>query len=368
MSYHKLLSIIENDDVRAFDRLPPWQRSCLNTLIDGRPLLEWAIVNGSKRMLHRLLQCGANPNGHNSEGFTPLMVAANCSDPMFVYKLMEFNADPNICHSKYGVNVLPCCLLDSVFYYLVTQGANINMAGKNGRTLLMVSILDEKVQRVKFLLESGADVTPTDKAGKTALDYAVSGGNKEILGLFEKRGIRPMTNGTVMAAVQKGDVAHVKQLKENGADLDGSDKDGLRPLVWACANGQEKMACLLLDLGADPNGDKDPMSPFAASLMTGTPMLWQALKEKGVDVNAPLKNGMTVLMQSVLTGNETAVRWLLENGADRTRRNDYGQTASDYISTVGIQRLFEAIPPCPVQITRGTVVNGTAQSVQNQYD
>jgi hypothetical protein len=49
----------------------------------------------------------------------------------------------------------------------------------------MYAILSQKIELIKLLLENGAEKDVRERSGKTALDYAVQSGNKEIIGLIE---------------------------------------------------------------------------------------------------------------------------------------------------------------------------------------
>ncbi|HSW75637.1 MAG TPA: ankyrin repeat domain-containing protein [Candidatus Saccharimonadales bacterium] len=58
---------------------------------------------------------------------------------------------------------------------------NKNMVNAKGQTILHHAVLTGNIQIIKKVANSNVDVNALDKAGKTALDYAVDHGNKNII-------------------------------------------------------------------------------------------------------------------------------------------------------------------------------------------
>jgi len=91
---------------------------------------------------------------------------------------------------------------------------------------LLNACKDGDLEKVKQLLEEGADVNVKDEKGRTALMFASWYGHKKV----------------------------VKQLLEKGADVNAREyKDGETALMWAAAKGDKKVVKLLLESGADVN-------------------------------------------------------------------------------------------------------------------
>lgn len=77
------------------------------------------------------------------------------------------------------------CCFDAVNYILANKTINVSEVDGKGQTPLIIAVVQEDTEMVKLLLESGFD-EPTildtqDYRGKTALGYAVSGNNLEIV-------------------------------------------------------------------------------------------------------------------------------------------------------------------------------------------
>ena len=115
---------------------------------------------------------------------------------------------------------------------------------------------------------------------------------------------------------------------------------------------------------------------------SGTPEQVQAAIDKGSDVNARNKNGMTPLMFAVLfntTSNSEVITVLLKAGADAKAKDKLGKTALDYAmkGTNAYQRLtgdYQAPAPAPtpspasMQNLLKLAGYGTARGIQAAID
>jgi len=58
-------------------------------------------------------------------------------------------------------------------------------------------------------------------------------------------------DGMLLDACEDGDLEKVKQLLENGADVNAKDKDGLTALMYASYNGHKEVVELLKSYSAE---------------------------------------------------------------------------------------------------------------------
>lgn len=156
----------------------------------------------------------------------------------------------------------------------------------------------------------------------------------------------------VADAAQRGDVAQVRALLADGADVNAAQGDGMTALHWAALDGREEMVRVLLYAGAstgaitrlgsytplhlasrnghagvarellDGGADPAPVSatgvtPLHFAAAAGVPGVIETLIEHGADVDAaePAK-GQTPLMFAAAAGRLAAVSSLLEHGAN----------------------------------------------------
>jgi ankyrin repeat protein len=139
----------------------------------------------------------------------------------------------------------------------------------------------------------------------------------------------------LMIATQKPDFEIAKLLLERGADPNG---DGKLLSIMAEA-GQVGAVLFLLDAGADPNRSRRSGGPalFGAANNFNVEMVL-ALLAKGADVNARDGRDRTPIFR-VAQYNEPAaaemIRVLAEHGADLNARNGEGQTPLEFAKAEG---------------------------------
>ncbi|OAV44669.1 ankyrin repeat domain-containing protein [Lewinella sp. 4G2] len=88
--------------------------------------------------------------------------------------------------------------------------------------------------------------------------------------------------------------------------------------------------------------DERGFLPIVLASYAGDLPTTKALIDGGADVNANLGTG-TALMGVAFKGNEELVRFLLENGADKTATNQAGQTAAAFAAMGGHHALADLL-------------------------
>ncbi len=115
----------------------------LNANIYGDPLLFVATYLGNIQVIQTLIDNGAEINKANKYGITPLFVAVEAN-----------NMD--------------------ITQLLLNNNANVNVTNQFNQTPLMSAVLKYNQQLMKILIWAGADMNIKDKAHMSALDYARS--------------------------------------------------------------------------------------------------------------------------------------------------------------------------------------------------
>ncbi|TFK02016.1 interleukin-17 receptor A [Platysternon megacephalum] len=131
-------------------------------------------------------------------------------------------------------------------------------------------------------------------------------------------------NGTAAAtasqlhdAIKKGSVKTVRQLLEEGADVNSKVEGGWTPLHSAVQADQEEIVNLLLEQGADPRARKDNgATPFIIAGIVGNVNLLELFLSKGSEINEKDNNGFTAFMEAAWYGKEKALKFLYENFSD----------------------------------------------------
>jgi ankyrin repeat protein len=134
----------------------------------------------------------------------------------------------------------------------------------------------------------------------------------------------------LMKAVDKVDLASVKRLLAEGADVNAQDQWGRTALGYACSTGRttQEIVDTLLAAGADPNiADHEGVTPLYSAANVKSAEVVQALLRAGADPNHASPRGATALMVAAAWGATDKVRVLLDAGADPNHSDEYGRTA-----------------------------------------
>ncbi|NET90606.1 MAG: ankyrin repeat domain-containing protein [Kamptonema sp. SIO1D9] len=168
-------------------------------------------------------------------------------------------------------------------------------------TVLLEAILTERLEWVEFLVRKGADVN-LGHGGyplEFAADMASRMVSKEIYDYLE-----PLTNIEIKHSIFISfTVNHehkpLQTLIDSSIDVDSprEDGNGRTPLIIAVQQGDDKMAKIFLQAGANPNL-KDELSgttPLISAVKGQYLHLTRLLLENGADVTIPDANGDTAL-------------------------------------------------------------------------
>ncbi len=286
---------------------------------------------------------------HN--GWTPLMHAVEEGSEDIVKNLCENNADLNV-QSLYKKETALSLAVKSYrlssLRVLITSGADINQRDSDGRTPLMWAVehgfeeivrllcennADLNVQCttfrdtavslaaeynrsscVKILIESGADINPTDYKGWTPLMHASRHGFEEIVRLLCKNNAELNVNTTalqdtaVSLAAKHYKSSCLKILIESGADINQIDYIGWTPLMIAARNGFEEIVRLLCENKADLNVQSDDLNT-AVTLASehDKPSCLELLIKSGADATLKTSSGKTALDIASFSQNKECI-------------------------------------------------------------
>ena len=257
--------------------------------------------------------------------------------------------------------------------FLLEAGADISIP-KYGEVSPPLMIAAEKgnLEMVKLLIEAGADVNQIAMStGDFALASAAAGGHVEVFNY-----LAPLTNPELRKEAEEIFPVgiHAKELEENadplvkelsdlvfdknlegikeiieqGVDVNGLDEIGNTALCSAASGGDLEIVRVLLEAGADRNlapepdpdeDDSDPPLWFANSAE-----VTKLLIDAGANINFQSSSGDTILII-------TARRWgafkkmkvLLENGADINAKDNDGNTALGLAREVGNTKIAKLL-------------------------
>lgn len=160
----------------------------------GRTPLHAAACWGHWEVVHKLLECGADPNLADDEGSTPLHLAA-------------FNGS----HTS--------------VVFLLKKEANISARNKDGIVPLHYASYNGFITIVQLFIDAGCNPNIADSKGVTPLHYAAARNHFNV----------------------------TRFLLFSGADVDYLNRDGMTPLAYAAKNGALDATVVLIGKGADPD-------------------------------------------------------------------------------------------------------------------
>lgn len=139
----------------------------------------------------------------------------------------------------------------------------------------------------------------------------------------------PKGEHALLVAVRENAVKAVSALLAwNKIEVEPRNKADESPLMLAALGGQLDIAKRLIDQGADVN--KTGWTPLHYAATRGHLDLMNLLLEKNAYIDAASPNGTTPLMMAAFYGTPSAVKLLLESGADPLLRNQKDLTAIDF--------------------------------------
>ena len=217
---------------------------------------------------------------------------------------------------------------------------NINARTSRGTALKMAATSEKEnaPEIMKQLLEAGANPILTNEDGNTLLiTMAFRGNETAVRRLLEIPAVRKNINAqgkiwtALSAAAYNGHLKVAERLVKAGAEPTFPDQRGSTPLMNAVNQGKLAMVRQLLKILAVRENINDRTSGRTAFEMAvkskhkNAPEIMEALLEAGADPILTDEDGNTLLMSRAFSGDETAVRRLLEIPLVRKNINARGQ-------------------------------------------
>ncbi|HZP94651.1 MAG TPA: ankyrin repeat domain-containing protein [Burkholderiales bacterium] len=128
----------------------------------------------------------------------------------------------------------------------------------------------------------------------------------------------PSDTEKLLKAAEAGDTARIEALLAAGVDVDGRDKRGFTPLMYAAANDRVPAIELLIRRDADVNAQSDIGETAlicAVRYGRGKPETLKALIDAGANVNVAMKDGGSALSWARKKNRSEAVALLAQAGA-----------------------------------------------------
>ena len=286
---------------------------------------EEAVESGRTRVVELLNQYDAKLGEGNSDSRgDELCEAAAAGDIETVKAQLIEGADPDARDRELGVTPLSWATLFNqieVGEFLIQKGADVNARNRDGGTPLHGAAFLGHAAVAALLIQKGADVNAKNDKGESPLDVSkvdwgitqliaswleieldrdtVESGRTAVVEMLQHHSTADTSRSgdDMCSAVRRRDIEAVKELLAKGADTNTGDSQfGVSPLSWAALLGQTKIADFLIQNGADVNGrNRDGGTALHGAAFLGHADTAALLVRKGADVNATNDKGETSL-------------------------------------------------------------------------
>ena len=296
---------------------------------DGKRALTMAIRNDHKETVVALARKGANLQAGKSDRASPLSLAVSYNHVAMVSLLLE-----------QGVNVEDDreALRSALFNHNVILVEKIldQMSREQQHSVIKTSLIDyldsyynQSSTVCNLLLQKGADINLCNSAGRSQLHIAAEYGLRDIAEL----------------------------LLDHGMDPDIKDRDGSTPLHLAAFRSLPTIE-LLLQRGASINAQNHAGQTALHYCVRGC---WEpcdyytetlsCLLKSGISLDITDSVGRTSLHIAANRGLQSAVRLMVEKGADRHAKDSEGRTALQVAVAEGHEHILDILT-CPAGCER----------------
>jgi ankyrin repeat protein len=346
---------------------------------DGRIYLHWAASRGNIELVDYLINKGANVSLKDSHGTSPITFAASAgqADPklydLFIAKGVNLKTELN----NNGANVLLLGIAGDKDFkltdYLIAKGFDLNSKDAQGNNAFAYAARTGNIELLKSLIKKGVAVDPNamvmaaegsrrnsapievyqyletlklnpaavTKDGRNALHSLVRKPNqKEIIQYFLQAGVdvnkADLEGNTVLmnAAASNRDTAVIALLLPKVKNINQANGKGLTALTMAVAGNATDVVRYLIAKGADvkvadANGNNLGyylIQSYASQVAADFDAKAVLLREKGLDLTAPQKDGSTLYHLAIVKADENLLNKLGKLGIDINAKNKEGLT------------------------------------------
>jgi ankyrin repeat protein len=268
----------------------------LEQLLDGgakaEPHMESAMLraaaqNQDAESIALLLRYGADANGFDREGVTPLFASTRAQCLESAKTLLRHGADPNLSAGPDSESPLSLAASNNYIDFVqlfLANGADAGFIMENGSTAL-VSAMNKTTspKLVEILLSSGSDANAKNGEGMTALFQAIQANRVDLMTVLLDNGANPNLPGPkhpLWPSTYKPKALEL--LLQRGADHKKT------PGVMELASSLKKLESIkiLMDAGVSPNLRKDGVyTPLCSAIRDNSPDIVTYLLENGADPN-----------------------------------------------------------------------------------
>ncbi|KAL0967558.1 hypothetical protein UPYG_G00253770 [Umbra pygmaea] len=330
----QLVSVIEKGDLKALKEIIICNpKSLLVANEDGWISLHEAAYYGQEECLKIIL--AAHPSMVNTRGTrnqTPLLLSAVFHHVNCVKILLQNGANPNIANKDGETPLYKVCSKPNkrIVHLLLKCGASVHDGCNRGVTPLHEAAAHDNVEICQILVEAGAEIHKTNIYGIDSFFTAAQYGSVNVLFFLMSKGAdincQASDGATPLYEASKNGCKEVVELLlKKKADANQPTKQGLLPLHVAVQKGHFDIVAILIPATNKNRVKRSGISPLHLAAERNRDWILELLIEQGYDVNAKLSDERskmyadrrrTALYFAVVNSNIEATKMLLEAGAN----------------------------------------------------
>ena len=232
---------------------------------------------------------------------------------------MERGAGQKIIKSLNEILTCGILLLSFILPSLSNSQSEIGILKESG-TKLLEAVQSDEIEKVKDLIDKGANVNARAEFGETPLHLAQSKEMAEVL-LSKGADIRAKDDEFGMTPLFNAPKEIFEFLISKGADVNVRSKKGLTPLAWSAYGDDLDRIKLLITKGADVNSaDEHLKTSLHIAANWNKIEIAKLLISKGAKVNARDRSGWIPLHWASFKGGPEVVQLLITGGADKNAK------------------------------------------------
>jgi ankyrin repeat protein len=319
-------------------------------------MLRIAAQNLDSESINLLLRHGADANGLDKEGISPLMAVTQASFLEGAKLLLRYRGDPNAPGRPDGDSPLVVAACENkieLVQMFLQEGGDANLVLDNGNTALVKATnAVVSTQVIEMLINAGGDANAKNGEGTTSLFNAIQVNRVDIMTVLLDHGANPnlpgpkhplwpstykpkalqlllargadskKTPGVMELAASLKKLESIKILMRAGVSPNVR-KDGIyTPLCSAIRDNSADIVTFLLENGADPNLNAAEYPTFKCITHKRLHFLPQ-LVAAGADLHKP----KGIIEMAIAHNDKDALLYLLDQGVNPNDRTPEGNTA-----------------------------------------
>jgi len=276
-----------------------------------------AAREGQAKILELLLDYGAHPATSNDQTHqAPVVAAAKNKHWDCVRLLREFGAVYSLSQAAYYGD------MQSMEDMLEASPDVLGELDLIRNTPMHSAAIGGHAEAIRYLIEKGAPLSPSNSEQDTPLAFAVKLNKAEAVKTLVAAGVdvnEPLKGGETVLhrKARDNDTETIELVLSLGGEINAPDETGATPLHVAAVSNHPQMIGFLLDHQARVNPtDDNGETPLYKAARVGAGAALETLLDRGADMTAPDAEGATPLHAAAKGGKKQTLLALLERGAD----------------------------------------------------